>query len=59
VVDREAFSIGEVSRKWGTSESTVRARIESGELAAFRVGRVWRVSAAALAEFIDQSNRAV
>ncbi|MBL0402690.1 helix-turn-helix domain-containing protein [Microvirga aerilata] len=38
-----SFTIKQVAERWSSSERTVRRRIKSGDLAAFRVGSLLRI----------------
>lgn len=49
------YSIAEVAAALGISVSTVRRLIKSGQLAAFRIGRQWRISLASLQVFTGAS----
>jgi len=48
----EALPIAAVARLWGVCEATVRARLRSGDIASFRVGRARRVLRADLVAFV-------
>lgn len=43
---KESYTIYELAAAWGCSWRTIWRMIQRGELAAFRVGRSWRISAA-------------
>lgn len=49
------FTTGEVAEKLNLSEKTIRNLIDSGELKAFKFGRVYRISEEQLNNFINQS----
>lgn len=51
-LDGEYLSIKEVADSLRVSESTVRRMIQSGELAAIRVRRQWRVSLSELSAYL-------
>jgi excisionase family DNA binding protein len=38
-----SFTIKQVAERWSSSERTVRRRIKTGDLAAFRVGSLLRI----------------
>jgi excisionase family DNA binding protein len=40
---RDAYSIQETAKRWGVSDNTIRALIDTGQLYAFRVGRQLRI----------------
>ena len=46
------LSPGEVAQQLGVSEGDVLATLESGELKGRRIGSTWRISPAALEEFL-------
>jgi excisionase family DNA binding protein len=50
-------SIGQVADHLGVSTKTVRRWIHNGELAAFQVGRQWRISPDDLERFLWQRRR--
>ncbi|MBD5584132.1 MAG: helix-turn-helix domain-containing protein [Clostridia bacterium] len=45
------YSIPQVAAALGISVSTIRRLIRNGKLAAFRIGRQWRISLASLQQF--------
>lgn len=47
-----ALSIRQAAADLDVDARTVRRLIEAGDLTAFRVGRVWRISAAELDSFV-------
>lgn len=47
----EAFTPKQLATRWTCSDSRVRDLISSRELTAFRIGRLWRVSAEVVREF--------
>lgn len=49
------FTTAEVAEKLNLSEKTIRNLIDSGELKAFKFGRVYRISEEQLNNFINQS----
>jgi excisionase family DNA binding protein len=40
---RDAYSIQETAKRWGVSDNTIRALIDTGQFYAFRVGRQLRI----------------
>ncbi len=46
-----AFSVATLAERWGCSGTKVRALILSGELASFRLGKLYRIQAQALADY--------
>ena len=49
------FTTGEVAERLNLSEKTIRNLIDSGELKAFKFGRVYRISEEQLNNFINES----
>lgn len=49
----ELFTVQEVADFLKTTRQQVRKMIQSGQLAAVKVGREYRISLAALDEFVD------
>lgn len=49
------LTTSEVAEKLNLSEKTIRNLIDSGELKAFKFGRVYRISEEQLNNFINQS----
>lgn len=47
------YSIKEAAKRLAVSETTVRKYIKLGKLRAHRIGRVWRISESAVAEFLE------
>ena len=47
------YSIKEAARRLAVSETTVRKYLKLGRLRAHRIGRVWRISESAVAEFLE------
>lgn len=45
------FKISDIAERWECSEHHVRKVIESGELRAFRIGKLWRVRLDAIDEY--------
>lgn len=41
---RKFFSISEVAKRWGVSESTIRRMIDRGEIVTIRIGNSVRIS---------------
>jgi len=53
--DEKLLTVREVAVILRVCEATVRRRVEDGELAATRVGRLIRVSRAALREYLEEN----
>ncbi len=49
------MTVTEVAERLAVDPRTVRAEIERGRLAAFRVGTVWRIAPASLEEYMRPS----
>jgi excisionase family DNA binding protein len=49
------MTVTEVAERLAVDPRTVRAEIERGRLAAFRVGAVWRIAPASLEEYMRPS----
>lgn len=49
------YSIKEAAKRLAVSETTVRKYIKLGKLRAHRIGRVWRISESAVADFLETS----
>ena len=49
----ELFTVKEVAEYLKTTRQQVRKMIQNGQLAAVMVGREYRISLAAIAEFVD------
>ena len=49
------LTTGEVAERLNLSEKTIRNLIDSGQLKAFKFGRVYRISEEELNNFINQS----
>jgi excisionase family DNA binding protein len=49
------LSVAEVARRLGVSEQTVLRLIGAGELAAYRVGRAYKVNGDDLAAYLDRA----
>jgi excisionase family DNA binding protein len=47
-----AMTVAEVAKRLAVDPRTVRAEVERGRLAAFRVGTVWRITPASLDEYM-------
>jgi len=45
------FSVDDVAERWGVNHKTIRAMLDRGELRHFRVGRIIKISEAAIAEY--------
>lgn len=50
-----SYSPLQVSTTLGVSSETVRRAIRAGALAAVRVGRLWRITPAALQRWVEQT----
>lgn len=47
------YSIKEAAKRLAVSETTVRKYLKLGRLRAHRLGRIWRISESAIAEFLE------
>lgn len=45
------FNLSDVAERWDCSEAHVRKVVETGELRAFRIGKLWRIRGDAIDEF--------
>ena len=54
-MEERQLSLSEVARVMGFSERTIRRWVKSGKLKAYKPGRDYRISEAALREFIEES----
>ena len=54
---RPMLSIAAVAERIDQSTKTVRRRIESGELIAYKLGRQWRIAEEDLEQFLRQRRR--
>jgi len=53
IVERKAYSPKEVMELLGISQTTVYRWLESGELPAVKIGKLWRIPADALEELLS------
>jgi excisionase family DNA binding protein len=54
-MERRWLTVGQVSRMLGISAMTVYRRIDSGELAAVKIGGLYRISESDLEAYLDRS----
>jgi excisionase family DNA binding protein len=55
-MDEKIWRVREVAARLGVTGETVLKQLHEGTLKGFRVGRAWRITDAALAEFMQPSN---
>lgn len=53
-----AYSVVEVADRLNLSQHTVREMLKAGELRGLKAGRMWRVPASALDEYLRGASRA-
>ena len=53
--DYEVLTSYEVADYLGVGENSIYALLKSGELGAFRIGRVWKIPRKELDKYIDKS----
>jgi excisionase family DNA binding protein len=58
ITDR-SFTIPALARRWRTRHGTIVGMIDKGQIAAFRVGRRWRVSADVVREYEHRTSKPV
>ena len=58
-VKKEYFKINEAAARLGVHPNTIRKRIKDGSLAASKIGRDWRISEAAIKDFMKPQNNAL
>jgi len=51
--DLELITLGDAARLWKCHPETLRRKVRTGELRAFRIGRHWCISAAAARNFLS------
>jgi len=55
VAEEKFYSIDELAEFFNLDRQTIQARIDGGELAAFRIGRNWRISESQIADYLQRS----
>jgi excisionase family DNA binding protein len=55
--ERLAYSVEEVAKRLGLTERAVRQLVKSGQLRAVRAGRLYRIPADAVTEFLSGGKR--
>jgi len=55
--DEKPFSTATLSERWDCSEQHIRDLVNTGKLAAFRVGRMMRIQAKVVREFECQTSK--
>lgn len=38
------YTIGDLSRRWGVQRQSIARQIQTGEIPAFQIGKLWRIS---------------
>jgi excisionase family DNA binding protein len=53
----KTYTVKQVAKILHLNEEVVRRKLKSGEIKAFKIGRLWRISEKSLKEIIENENK--